>query len=203
MEAPLPLPKSKKEIKVLAGELVPSDRAGDYAQALMDLGATICTPISPKCLECVWSEWCSAYVADVATDYPRKIKKKATPKRYGVIFVVRSKGELLMRRRADKGMLGGTVEFPASPWDDKSATDYPVNPLDYAPLEADWTAKGIISHVFTHYEVNLRVYTADVTRLPLKNNADWLNVSEQSLINNDKAEQKLTTLMMKVWKRSR
>ena len=165
-----PLPQAKPRIQDLASTLLGPSRAGDSAQALMDLGATICTPKKPACALCPLSEDCVARAQGTQETFPRKAAKKTGALRRGAAFVVTRGGELLVRTRAEKGLLGGMTEVPGSEWragqDDKAA-------LSQAPELKGitrWHRKtGIVTHVFTHFPLELVVYTASVparTRAP-------------------------------------
>ncbi len=112
-----PLPKAKPELHALADRLTPERRPGDYAQAIMDLGATICTPRRPKCALCPWRPACAAFKAGDAEDFPRRQAKADRPTRYGVAFWVSDgRGAVALRRRAEKGLLGGMMEIPSTEW---------------------------------------------------------------------------------------
>ncbi|MDB5564097.1 MAG: A/G-specific adenine glycosylase [Tardiphaga sp.] len=158
-----PLPKSKPQIQALATTLLAATRAGDSAQALMDLGSTICTPKRPACALCPINDDCAALVRGDQETFPRKAAKKAGELRRGAAFVVTRGGELLVRTRAEKGLLGGMTEVPGSDWlaghDDKAA-------LKQAPElrgVARWHRKvGVVTHVFTHFPLELVIYTASV-----------------------------------------
>jgi A/G-specific adenine glycosylase len=167
-----PLPQAKPLIKQLAatllGESPASDaktRAGDSAQALMDLGSSICTPKKPACVLCPLNDGCAARTRGDQETYPRKPAKKTGALRRGAAFVVTRGDELLVRTRVEKGLLGGMTEVPGSSWlaaqDDKTA-------LKQAPMLAGiarWHRKaGIVTHVFTHFPLELVVYTATVPR---------------------------------------
>jgi A/G-specific adenine glycosylase len=165
-----PLPKAKPLIQQLAATLLGVTRAGDSAQALMDLGSTICTPKKPACALCPLNDDCAARVRGDQETFPRKAAKKTGDLRRGAAFVVTRGGELLARTRAEKGLLGGMTEVPTSDWraaqDDKAA-------LKQAPAlkgVARWQRKaGVVTHVFTHFPLQLVVYTATVparTRAP-------------------------------------
>jgi A/G-specific adenine glycosylase len=159
-----PLPKGKKDIKAVAAQIADPLRSGDYSQALMDLGATICTPRAPKCHICVWQDSCTAHRDGVEENYPKKIKKKPLPKRYGAVFVLRGGGQVLLRQRPDQGLLGGMLDFPGSEW----TRAKPKDALRYAPLPADWTrASKTVTHIFTHFELTLDIYTADLAAASL------------------------------------
>ncbi|MBR0932630.1 A/G-specific adenine glycosylase [Bradyrhizobium jicamae] len=172
-----PLPQSKPRIQQMAATLLgPSragdekSRAGDSAQALMDLGATICTPKKPACSLCPLNEDCAGRARGDQETFPRKAPKKNGMLRRGAAFVVTRGNELLVRSRPEKGLLGGMTEVPGSEWragqQDKAA-------LAQAPelkAVARWHRKaGVVSHVFTHFPLELVVYTANVaarTRAP-------------------------------------
>lgn len=158
-----PLPQAKPRIKVLAETLLGPSRAGDSAQALMDLGATICTPKKPACALCPLNDGCAARIRGDQETFPRKAAKKTGAQRRGVAFVVTRGEELLVRTRPDKGLLGGMTEVPTSEWlashDDKAA-------LAQAPVikgVTRWHRKaGVVTHVFTHFPLELAVYTARI-----------------------------------------
>lgn len=151
-----PLPRSKPEIKRRAGALADPVRPCDYAQAVMDLGATVCMPKSPNCAICPWQDVCAARAAGDVLDYPRKDKKKPNPVRRGRAWLVRrSDGAVWLRTRPDAGLLGGMREVPSSPWLESAPDKDPVPPFHGA-----WRARGEIKHVFTHFELRLDVYEA-------------------------------------------
>ncbi|MEQ9640373.1 MAG: A/G-specific adenine glycosylase [Alphaproteobacteria bacterium] len=155
-----PMPASKPRLRELAATLTPEARAGDHAQALMDLGATICTPRSPKCLLCPWQDACAAH-ADPAidpADLPARAPKKARPLRLGQVFWLQRDGHVLLRRRPDKGLLGGMMEFPGSAWGMRITE--PATGLVAAPAKARWRHVGEVAHGFTHFELRLTVYAA-------------------------------------------
>jgi A/G-specific adenine glycosylase len=153
-----PLPVSKPRIRTLAQALVPEIRAGDFAQAMMDLGATICTPKSPNCLICPWTEHCVGRQAGIAATLPRKLPKKAIPTRRAYAYwVERSDGAVLLRKRPDKGLLGGMMEFPSSPWE----AELPAEFHSHAPVVAEWKeVRGLVEHTFTHFHLELTVLRA-------------------------------------------
>ncbi len=151
-----PLPNAKSELRNLAGTIADPGRPGDYGQALMDLGATICTPKSPKCEICPWSFECQAFRHQDQANYPVKVKK-VRPVKYGAVFALINDNQILMRKRPEKGLLGGMFELPGSPWTAKS----PDNPLEFAPATRNWEkCAGQVKHVFTHFELRLDVYRA-------------------------------------------
>ncbi len=151
-----PLPNSKPALKTLAGQLIDDHRPGDWAQALMDLGATICRPKSPLCDRCPVSMHCVAFARGDQDSFPRKTRKAARPHRHGVAYVLTRGGEVALVRRPDKGLLGGMLGLPTSDW-----TTAPSSGLQGAPADAAWREVGEIDHVFTHFSLSLRVLYAD------------------------------------------
>ena len=158
-----PLPGAKPTLKAHAESVTPETRAGDFAQALMDLGATICTPKTPACALCPLTADCKALAAGTAADLPKKAPKKPKPKRRGAAFcILRSDGAVLLRRRPPKGLLGGMAELPGSPWQGADDTD-PCNRtvLSHAPISAKFVKlPGTVRHVFTHFELDLTIWRA-------------------------------------------
>jgi A/G-specific adenine glycosylase len=153
-----PLPAAKKALTALAADVVSQDRPGDWAQALMDLGATICRPKAPLCERCPVSAQCAAFAKGAPETYPRKTKKADRPRRHGAAFVVRRGERIAMVRRPDRGLLGGMLALPttdwrATPWSDEEA-------LAAAPFAAAWRGLGAVEHVFTHFSLTLRVFEA-------------------------------------------
>ncbi|HEV2559013.1 MAG TPA: A/G-specific adenine glycosylase [Microvirga sp.] len=158
-----PLPKAKPAIRALTEGLVPQDRPGDFAQAVMDLGATICTPKRPACALCPWMAPCRARAEGLQEAYPKKQKKVEGQLRRGAAFVVlRADDAVLLRTRPPKGLLGGMAEPPTSAWE----ADYdPARGMLDAPLEARWKRlPGVVRHVFTHFPLELTVFFAKVPR---------------------------------------
>jgi A/G-specific adenine glycosylase len=157
-----PLPAAKKELRNLAATLTPPRRAGDFAQAMMDLGATICTPKRPSCLMCPLQGDCAAHAAGIEAQLPLKAGKAPRPDRYGIAFLVlREDGHVLLRRRPDAGLLGGMLEVPSTEWLDDWV---PMEPAcGAAPVRADWwPVPGTVVHVFTHFRLELQVLRAIV-----------------------------------------
>ncbi len=146
-----PLPAAKPQLHALAATLTPAARAGDFAQAMMDLGATICTPREPTCTICPLADVCAARKAGIAAELPRKLAKKPRPTRHGTAFWLERDGQVLLVRRPVRGLLGGMRGLPSGPW---TAAD---PELADAPVEADWREIGRVEHVFTHFALKLRV----------------------------------------------
>ena len=172
------LPAAKPEIRRRAEALVPARRPGDFAQAMMDLGATVCTPVKPACALCPWTGACVARARGDADTFPRKVPKTAGRLRRGAAFVVtRADGHVLLRTRSPKGLLGGMTEVPTTVW----AHDFdPAAAADAAPLDASWhRLAGVVTHVFTHFPLELVVYGAAVapkTRAPA--GTRWVPVAD-------------------------
>jgi A/G-specific adenine glycosylase len=158
-----PLPGSKPRIKALAQTLTPESRPGDFAQAMMDLGATICTPKKPACALCPWSEPCLARRRGDQDTFPRKTPKAEGKLRHGAAFVVtRTDGALLARTRPDKGLLAKMTEVPTTEWSHRFEEE---TALTHAPLQAKWQrTTGVVRHVFTHFPLELAVYRARVAK---------------------------------------
>jgi A/G-specific adenine glycosylase len=157
----VPLPGAKATIRDIQRRLTPSRRAGDYAQALMDLGATVCTPKRPGCSLCPWSGACSARAAGNPEGFPIKATKEDRPTRRGAAFVaVRRDGAILLRRRSDRGLLGGMTEVPCSEWTSRFDD---VKAVADAPVRAEWhRVPAVVTHVFTHFRLGLVVFRADL-----------------------------------------
>jgi len=186
------LPKAKKRLAELAQTLTPQKRAGDFAQAMMDLGATICTPKKAACGICPWIKDCVARLEGEPTDYPKKEAKKPKPTRKAYVFwIVRQDGSVLLRKRPEKGLLGGMMEFPSSTWREEEISR--TNALREAPLDALWkTKEGIVKHTFTHFHLELNVLVGRVSRNPPVNGI-WVQLE-------DLKDYALPTLMKKVAK---
>lgn len=150
------LPQARPRLRLLAGEISPSARPGDYAQAMMDLGATICTPRNPACTICPVIHHCAAVRLGIQAELPRKAPKAAKPERVGVIYVARRPdGAWLIEERPAKGLLGGMPGFPGSDW---QVGDVPAHE---PPLSANWvTLNETVRHTFTHFHLTLTVKVA-------------------------------------------
>jgi len=153
----VPLPDAKPILRGLAAELTPERRAGDYAQAVMDLGATVCTPRKPRCMLCPWERACAAHRQGDEERLPLKRAKPARPTRYGVAFwAERDDGTILIRKRAPEGLLGGLMEVPSTPWVETQWGA--VEAVAHAPLKADWRLlAGSVGHTFTHFHLELSI----------------------------------------------
>lgn len=179
-----PLPAARPELTRLAARLTPKDRPGDLAQAMMDLGATICTPRNPACTICPLASGCAAREAGTAASLPRKTPKPQKPTHHGIAWVAwRPDGAVLLETRPPRGLLGGMPGFPTSDWSQ--------TPHDSPPIEADWCdAPSQVRHTFTHFHLHLLVRAALTDATPARGTftpRDSFSVTG------------LPTLMRKVW----
>lgn len=180
-----PLPAAKSELRMHAAALVPEQRPGDYAQALMDLGATVCTPRRTDCVRCPLAPWCEARKLGIANDLPRRTPKARRPTRKGVCFwVERDDGAILLRRRPESGLLGGMFEVPSSDWVSDGETDRPERtPESAAPVTARWRVlPGAVQHTFSHFHLVLEIWRCvDRTGAWPHGKDDYLWVSRDDL----------------------
>lgn len=186
------MPASKPKLKELAATLTPKKRPGDYAQAVMDLGATVCTPTSPACGRCPWAKACKAHKLGIAESLPKRAPKKQKPVRRGTAFFVRNKaGEILLRQRPEKGLLAKMIEVPSSEW----VVDGAFGDTQRAPIpRLKWQKlDGHVAHTFTHFHLELEVHVARSDRAPA--NTKW--VAEEAL-----DQHALPSLMHKVIKKA-
>ncbi len=161
-----PLPGAKAELRRWAATLTPAARPGDFAQAVMDLGATVCTPRRPACGLCPWAAGCAGRRRGIAADLPRRAAKAVKPLRHGIVYVaLRSDAAVLVETRAARGLLGGMLGLPGTDWIE-------ARPAARPPFAADWQAAGEVRHTFTHFHLALRV---EVTPAPAGGGAggDW------------------------------
>jgi A/G-specific adenine glycosylase len=184
-----PLPEAKAEIRARLARLVPGKRPGDFAQAMMDLGATVCTPRRPRCSNCPIRETCAAIRDGDPELLPVRAAKAEKPQRRGAAFVaVRGDGAVLLRRRAERGLLGGMTEVPTTAW---TARQDGLTTLAGAPFPATWLRVGTIGHVFTHFALDLEVFRASLDMDEAPAGCFWS--ASQNL-----AGEALPTLMKKV-----
>jgi len=156
------LPGAKPRLRACAETLTPTQRPGDFAQAMMDLGATICSPRTPACARCPLRADCRARAEGVAETLPLRAPKAERPRRHGAAFVAwRSDGYVLLRRRPETGLLGGMMEPPTTQWHPEKREDAAL--VAEAPIAAHWRpVLAPVTHTFTHFHLALRVYTAEV-----------------------------------------
>jgi len=163
-----PLPKARPQLEQKAAELAATEagqkRPGDLAQALFDLGATVCTPKSPRCAACPWDAFCAARALGIAETLPRSAPKMPRPRRFGVHFwLTDAAGNVLLRRRPSRGLLGGMSELPGTPWISEPYSEKEA--MAAAPMPAPWRHIGQVRHVFTHFALTLEVFAAAVPRI--------------------------------------
>ncbi|MDB5417195.1 MAG: mutY, partial [Phenylobacterium sp.] len=154
-----PLPAAKPELKRLAAGLVRDQRPGDWAQALMDLGAVICRPKAPLCERCPVSAHCAALARGDPETFPRRTAKALRPHRYGVAYVLTRGDEVALVRRPPRGLLGGMLALPTSDWRATRWRD--AEAVASAPAKAAWRAAGEVEHGFTHFTLTLQLLRAE------------------------------------------
>jgi A/G-specific adenine glycosylase len=157
-----PLPQAKPELRRLAERITPDADCGDFAQAMMDLGATICVPANPRCLLCPLRKACRGFARGIAASLPKRAAKKERPLKRGVAFwMVRRDGAVLLRRRPPHGVLGGMLEVPSTEWRAEAWSQ--TDAVAAAPVRAQWRAlPGVVSHGFTHFRLELTVMAARI-----------------------------------------
>jgi len=163
-----PLPAVKPAIRAVTEQLGHDPdaiaRPGDFAQALFDLGATVCTPASPRCAICPWMAECNGRRLGTAADLPRRAPKKRRPFRHGVHFWLTDvAGNVLLRKRQASGLLGGMVELPGTSWRDVRWPE--PEAMTHAPMQVDWKPVGQVRHGFTHFELTIDLFAAQVTTI--------------------------------------
>jgi len=156
-----PLPGAKGEIRALTATIAPAVRPGDFAQAMMDLGAGVCTPKRPACPLCPLAGHCAGRAAGLAETLPVKTPKKPRPVRRATLFwLERDDGSVLLRRRPPKGLLGGMLEVPGTPWLEEGRDATTADVTAFAPVRTQWRRlSGAVRHTFTHFQLELEVWT--------------------------------------------
>lgn len=177
-----PMPAAKPRLRALAATLTPDRRPGDFAQAMMDLGATICTPRKPACALCPLRPDCAAQAKGLAEALPARAAKTPKPQRTGRVWLALCDGRVLIEHRPAKGLLGGTMAFPTGGWDGTP---------DAPPLPADWQPLPAVRHVFTHFELALTPMLARLADTPAPRGG-WVALA-------DLDPDALPGLMRKVW----
>ncbi len=168
-----PLPAARPAIRAAADTITPDAGAGDFAQAMMDLGSAVCTPKRPRCLLCPLSPACRALAAGTPEAFPVKPAKKARPQRYGTVFWLARESEVWLVRRPDKGLLGGMRALPTGPWDDTPPG------LEDAPAKTGWRLLNrTVSHGFTHFTLELALAKADAAGHLPNGPGEWWPVRE-------------------------
>ena len=180
-----PLPAAKPEISRFATGLTPPRRAGDFAQAMMDLGATLCTPKNPACALCPWGQNCVSHSHGEAETYPRRVPKREGDMRRGAAFVaMKVDGFVLVRTRPAKGLLGGMTEVPTTAWskefeEGQALCGAPAFSRANSRKPVAWRRiAGMVRHVFTHFPLELSVYLADMpASTPAPEGTRWVKIS--------------------------
>jgi A/G-specific adenine glycosylase len=181
------MPAAKPILRKLGQSLMPMARAGDFVQALMDLGSTICTPRRPACGDCPWAEGCEGRMSGIAETLPRKGAERVRPLKRGAAFVVRNaKGDVLVVKRPEKGLLGGMLEPPLGPWTE--AFPSRTEAMLQAPFRAEWTKRaGVVRHGFTHFELEIEVYImSERGRLARKDSEVFANAGGAPALRRDR-----------------
>jgi A/G-specific adenine glycosylase len=176
-----PLPGAKAKLLTLGKSLVPQKRAGDFAQALMDLGSGICTVKRPTCGSCPWADDCEGRKRGIAEGLPVKGPKMARPLRRGAAFVARdAKGAVLLVKRPEKGLLGSMLQPPQGPWGEKFPTAKEA--MAQAPFGAAWKKlPGVVRHGFTHFELEIEVWATKVGKRPRADGIWTVDLSNAAL----------------------
>ncbi|MCQ8278334.1 A/G-specific adenine glycosylase [Acetobacteraceae bacterium KSS8] len=167
IDTPLPAarPLLARAAAALGADPQARARPSDFAQALFDLGATICTPRNPACALCPWREPCLGRQGGAPERLPVKVARKDRPERYGISFRLEDgQGRLLLQTRPPRGLLGGMSELPGTPWRTEPWSE--ADALPHAPISADWRATGSVRHIFTHFGLTLAVWSARRDRIP-------------------------------------
>ena len=150
------LPAARPRIRALADAMTPAEGAGDFAQAMMDLGSAICTPRNPACSRCPVRPWCAAFREGDPARYPLKAPRAARPHRHGKAYWLEQDGRVLLVRRPGRGLLGGMLGFPEAP-----------------PTDAEWEAAGAVDHVFTHFALTMELLCAETAQRPETDGLWW------------------------------
>jgi A/G-specific adenine glycosylase len=149
-----PLPKAKKEIREAVAKITPAKRPGDFAQAMMDLGSSICSPKKPECLLCPWQTRCQAQKTGDMERFPLKPPKKVKPTRRAISFWLEHDGHVLLERRPDSGLLGGMPGFFSTPWVERSEIPNHSESKEFQPYLTEWQiGDNLATHTFTHFHL--------------------------------------------------
>ncbi len=164
-----PLPAAKPQIRAAADAITPADRAGDFAQAMMDLGSSLCGPRATQCPLCPLREACRAAAIGTPTAFPVKASKKAKPHRHGIVFWLERGGQVLLVRRPAKGLLGGMRALPTGPW-----VDTPPGTAGAPVPDVDWEiVPDCVTHVFTHFTLELALASGRAERHEAPADGEW------------------------------
>lgn len=168
-----PLPQAKVALKEITEQMTPDHRPGDYAQAVMDLGATICGPKLLRCTgRCPWEDHCAANALGVADLLPHRKAKAAKPTRRGYAFLAEYNNHIWLRRRPEKGLLGGMMEIPSTNWLESESWDQV--PAPQIPIISNWKeTPGMVRHTFTHFHLELKVIRLELAEMIELQEGDW------------------------------
>ncbi len=168
-----PLPKGKKTLRAFAATLLPDHRWGDFAQAMMDLGASVCTPRAPKCGLCPWAGGCRLAFSPEAEAYPARAPKADKPLRRGWAFVLfDEQGRVYLQKRPETGLFAGMMEVPSSAWEEGAMPDFATL---QPPVKAKWQpVNGIVRHSFTHFDLEMGVAVANLSRGARLSGGKWV-----------------------------
>jgi A/G-specific adenine glycosylase len=185
-----PVRQTKRQVRALATRILPQDRPSDFAQALMDLGATVCRPKYPNCANCPLAQACTAFNSGFPELYPIKLPQRHKPTRHGVAFWLQNANQdIWMRKRPLRGLLGGMIEVPSTDWREKLWTEAEIQ--EFAPLNVKWTlCEGLVTHSFTHFHLHITVW-AGITSSNTNADGFWYAPNRLS-------ELALPTLMKKI-----
>lgn len=172
-----PIADNKKDLSKHAESLITDImRPGDFTQALMELGATVCTPKNPSCMLCPWRDSCAAHKHGTASSLPTPKPKKAKPQRYGTVFLIRCKDSqaFLIQKRPEKGLLGGMMEFPSTPWEEIAETNHETIKSLSPKHDGHWSIlPEPVVHHFTHFTLHLSVWVTETQKPPKKPEHIW------------------------------
>lgn len=191
------LPAAKKIIKAATATITPETRAGDFAQAMMDLGATVCSPKKPKCLICPIQQFCAAQKTGDAETFPRKKKKKPKPTRRAVSFWITCKDQILLERRPDKGLLGGMPGLFSTPWIEQETFPSAPEIEEHAPVTGELAAmEGTATHTFTHFHLETKIYRINLSALANVEGGFWIPHTALNDVGLPTVFKKMSTLVL-------
>ena len=169
------MPQGKAQVRDAVQALLPTSRPGDFAQAMMDLGATLCLPRQPNCRQCPLAEHCLAAKAGLQHEYPRKAARKPKPHRKGAAYVLRDgQGRILLQKRPDAGLLGAMAGVPSTNWSVRA--DGAIGSI-HGPVAGNWTRCGTVRHAFTHFDLDLEVWSLCI-QSPPQLNGWWAHAAD-------------------------
>ena len=193
------LPKAKKAITLKTAQITPESRAGDFAQAMMDLGSSLCSPKAPDCSRCPLGTACQAFAAGDMEQYPVKPVKKPKPTRRAIAFALLYNDQLYLQRRADSGLLGGMLGLPHTPWIELDDFPTTCDSLPHAPTTADWQpVPGIATHTFTHFHLQSAMMKAEIQQKPNMPDGEWIRLADVEKAGLPTVFKKITKLIREI-----